>query len=418
MSVPTCTQELPFVLAAGAVVRRGRVGAPATVGRLGALVALCAMPVAAAWTANFEVNTRSVPGLTARSAITTHTLRLTGMIEEGDAERLRAILAGLKAKTPPAPGKPLATIELSSRGGDLLEGFKLGYLFREFDVATVVRKGDSCLSSCALAFLGGTISHLPPNLELGRSLEVGGSLGFHNFYLNPNHERSRSAASPQEGIAKGFNEARGGAAVLARYIAFMGIDAGFIARMLGRPPEEWEYVSSAATFIDLKICPVGFERPPVPPQTVAVNICNNATGWFTPPSALRARYLTAGEAKRHLLEEIRRNIESFNVKGPLAAQLGAVLASRDYGLIDSVYADLRRAGLVLPDIVGTTYLVSGYSAGAYGLECLVSFQSDNPDKFDLVLDGPGGGSKAVNQPPPLCPGLFAHDRDDTLNPGR
>lgn len=202
-------------------------------------------------------------------------VRMTGMIEDGDAARLRRLLSKIQNTSSRLPGEPLATIEMSSLGGDLIEGMKLGYLFCELDVATVVRAGDLCLSSCALAFLGGTARHRTGDLAVSRTVEVGATLGFHNFWLNPNHERARDAASPSEGIAKGFNEAKGASARLVHYATFLGVDAGFITNMLGRPPDVWDYADTIGKFINLKICPSGLRHSLPQYQRRAFNMCSN-----------------------------------------------------------------------------------------------------------------------------------------------
>ncbi|MBS0520647.1 MAG: hypothetical protein JSR90_18260 [Proteobacteria bacterium] len=364
------------------------------------------------------MDTKTVPGLIPKASIVEKSLRLTGLFEAGDADKLRRQLVELKTSTPPEPGKPLTTVELSSSGGDLVEGFKVGYLFREFDVATVVRKGDSCLSACALAFLGGTISHVPPTVVLGRSIEVGGIVGFHNFYLNQRSPDAPQATTAPEGVAKGFIEARGAASMLARYVTFMDVGPEFIARMLGRPTDQWEYIDTAGSFIDLKVCPIGLSPPKLSPQAIAANICNNAIGSGTRASSLDVRSMSARDAQRLLLSHVQKHLEAFNVKGPLAAQLAALLAQRDDRLIEAVYRDLRVAGLPLPELLGRTYNVRGFSVGIYELQCHVSISLDDPDKFDLVLQGPSGLTKAMQPPPAGCPGLYAYDRDDVINPKR
>lgn len=380
---------------------------------------LCARIVATpAGAVEITVDTRTVPGLVPKATIVEKSLRLTGPFEAGDSDKLRRTLVGLQASTPAMPGKPLTTAELSSSGGDLVEGFKVGYLFREFDVATVVRKGDSCLSACALAFLGGTISHVPPTVVLGRSVEIGGVLGFHNFYLNLNSPAAPQATTAPEGVAKGFVEARGAAAMLARYVTFMDVGPDFIARMLGRPTDQWEYLDTAGSFIDLKVCPIGLGPPKLSASAVATNICNNAIGAGARTEALDVRAMSTREAERHLLSHVQKHLESFKVKGPLAAQLAALLAQRDDRLIDAVYGDLRLAGLPLPELLGRTFEVRGYSVGIYELQCSVSLSLDDPDRFDLVLQGPTGFSKAIQPPPAACPGLYEYNRDDAINPKR
>ena len=92
------------------------------------------MPEARAF--SITLDSKSIPGLNPKAPLVAHTLRITGRLEQGDGDKLRLMLAGLKSKTTRIANQPLATAELSSSGGDLLEGLKVGYLFREFEVAT------------------------------------------------------------------------------------------------------------------------------------------------------------------------------------------------------------------------------------------------------------------------------------------
>jgi len=368
--------------------------------------------------ATFVVDSRKIPGLTAKSTIVTNTIRLSGPIEEGDAEKLRTILNRLKAESPPEAGRPLATIELSSSGGDVYEGLKLGYLFREYTVTTLVRSKDLCLSSCALAFLGGTSRRLEPQSVPGRSIEIGGQVGFHSFYLNTGSAQIEPGRDPREGMVKGFSMARGGASALMRYAATMGVDAGFVARLLARSPEEWEYIDTDQQFVALQACPIGLGLPRLSPQAFAANICNHSTGWIGAASPSQARQLSPRDARRHMLEQVQGNIEAFSGKGPLVTQLKAVLAVRDDLLVEGVYNDLRTAGIALPELLGSFFEVSGYSSGPYQIDCHVTFSRDNPSKFSVSLQTPEGLVKPFQSPPANCPALFLYDRDDVLNPGR
>src|SRR5207253_5349398 len=105
-----------------------------------------------------------------------HRIRLTGIIRPGDADRLREVLAGFRMPATAVPGRSLATIELSSLGGNLVEGLKIGYLLKEFGVVAVVRSGDTCLSACALAFLGGNDRNAPSVPSDRCNLEIGGKV--------------------------------------------------------------------------------------------------------------------------------------------------------------------------------------------------------------------------------------------------
>ena len=68
-----------------------------------------------------------------------------------------------------------------------------------------------------------TLNDAESEALVARTLEVGSTLGFHNFSLNPNSAAASDAASPREGIARGFNQAKGGASLLVHYAATLGV---------------------------------------------------------------------------------------------------------------------------------------------------------------------------------------------------
>ena len=198
----------------------------------------------------------------------------------------------------------------------------------------------------------------------------------------------------------------------------MGIDTAFIARLLGRSTEQWEYVDTYQEFVTLQICPIGLDSPRLSPPAFATNICNHSTGWFSVAAPSQARQFSPREAKRHMLEQVQENIEMYSVKGPLVAQLKAVLAVRDDQLVEAVYNDLRSAGIVLPELLGSFFEVAGYASNVYQIQCHVAFSRDNPSKFEVSLQTSEGLVKPFVSPPANCPALFLYDRDDVLNPRR
>lgn len=378
---------------------------------------------ALAWLANTGLSTASTFELVAPEAlraralpVTPPLIRMTGLIQDGDSVRLRAMLEDLRPTAKRAPATPLATIELSSLGGDLLEGLKLGYLFREFGVATVVRAGDLCLSSCALAFLGGTADRQNADAVVARTVEIGATLGFHSFWLNPNHALGRDALSPGEGIIRGFNTGTGAASLVVRYAASLGVDPGFIAGLLGRPPEDWQYVETAGDFIDLRICPAGQTRRLPQPQTRAVNMCINTLGASDQASPLEVQEMSSIQAKRLLLNTVRQDASAHGARGQLLAQITSVLRAKNDARISAIYADLRAAGLSLPEILDSTFKVSGLAAGAQGFDCIVSLAPDDPDHFDVVLTGQGGLTRPAQRLPSHCRHILGFERSEVLNP--
>ncbi len=371
----------------------------------------------AASAGSLSVESTSIPGLNPKSPIVSYTLRFTGLIEVPDAEKLRAELQKIRARAPQGGDRPAITIELSSKGGDLLEGIKIGYLLREFEVGTLVRKDDMCLSACALAFLGGTQSRQPPAPIPSRRIAIGGKVGFHNFSINVTEVQSETRGEAAAGISRSFNLARAGAAQMMRFAADMGIAPAFISQLVSQPPEQWQFVVTVADFLETGACPVGTLPRPGRMEEQASNVCTNATGGQLGVEPPRAKRISIPEGQRRLLDRVRDGILSTNLKGPLANQLAAVVANSDQRLIDSVYADLRAAGVVIPEMKGAYFEVPLDLGAGTPLVCHVSLSPDSLDSFDLALATGNGFFRGFRAPPPGCPLLFRYNGNDTINPG-
>ena len=87
--------------------------------------------------------------MTAHSADITHSgsqIILEGKIKNDDYKELQRVVdrTGIKS------------IRLNSDGGAAIEGYQIGYTIRKNKMSTVVKRGDRCLSACAVAYLGGT----------------------------------------------------------------------------------------------------------------------------------------------------------------------------------------------------------------------------------------------------------------------
>jgi hypothetical protein len=72
-------------------------------------------------------------------------LVLTGPIATGDADRLEKLISE----------EPYTILSLNSEGGDYAEGLAIAKVLSDSVVMAVVEDGASCLSACAIAFLGG-----------------------------------------------------------------------------------------------------------------------------------------------------------------------------------------------------------------------------------------------------------------------
>lgn len=367
-------------------------------------------------------------------------LRLTGMIENGDADKLRDMLDRVQAQLPPPrhapPGSsssgsagspsgaptrsptrlPLATIELSSIGGSLSEGIRIGELLRQRNVVAVVRKQDLCLSACALALIGGNVYREPPAYPADCNVEIGGKVAFHNFFLNRNGLRDVTENDPVASRLQGFADARGGAALLVKYAGEIGLPPNFAASLMARPIEEFQYVETVGQFLSLNICPIGLARPTVPLDKQAGNVCINALQLPLRRPALQVTQIQAAQAKQYMLERVQESMQSARARGRLAEQLASWSVMRVKEEIDRLYEDLRAAGLALPDILGPTFEVGINAADGYRTLCYVSLSPTDPDAIDVVVQGTRGLMEAPRLPPENARRLFLFDERDMVNP--
>ncbi|HBZ44677.1 MAG TPA: hypothetical protein DEO85_11585 [Maritimibacter sp.] len=106
-------------------------------------------------------------------------LRVEGRIAPGDADRLGALLREEKPNWNIDMFKDIV-VSFNSDGGDFYEGLAMADTISSLAVTTFVGPGDRCLSSCAIAFLGGSAIVLRgfPSWS-SRYVHVDGILGFH-----------------------------------------------------------------------------------------------------------------------------------------------------------------------------------------------------------------------------------------------
>lgn len=349
------------------------------------------------------------------AAVESPRLRLTGMIESGDAERLRVLLDELKESVPPRPGMPLATIELSSVGGDLSEGVRIGELLRSYRVVAVVRKQDLCLSACALALLGGNTVRTGAAYPFDCNVEVGGKVAFHNFFLDRSHLRRLTSHDAIASRLQGFADGRSGAAILIKYAADMGLPPAFAANLMARPVEEFQYVETIGEFLALNLCPIGLERPRLPLSHQAANVCNNSLAHPVPLSAIIVGQIEPPRARQYMLERVQDGLNAARARGKLADQLATWSVMRSKEEVEKLYYDLRAAGVALPEIVGPTFEVGVNEAGRVRAACYVSLSAADPDRYEVVLQGPRGLAEAVRKPPANARRLFLYDRQAVAN---
>jgi len=158
---------------------------------------------------------------------------IEGMIQSGETLALEALVGALP------PNRPVAVI-LSSPGGNLDEGMKLGRFFHRARISTfVLGYGGNCMSACATAFLGGRDIDGRP----ARFKTWGGNLGFHQF------TRGRNAADASKKYTKDDMEremtnTRTVALQIIQYLTDIGEDMSFLHLMLKAPAADITLLSN------------------------------------------------------------------------------------------------------------------------------------------------------------------------------
>ncbi len=135
--------------------------------------------------------------------------RIDGPLREGDADRAISILRQASNLEKDRSdeyeslvfsyfGTRVGVVCLNIPGGPFLEGLSLMRFFRDSLWGTFIDDGDECLSSCAVAFMGGTSPHYDGETRLFRTLHVGGRLAFDLPGMFSGRDEDSSEQSPSD----------------------------------------------------------------------------------------------------------------------------------------------------------------------------------------------------------------------------
>ena len=143
-------------------------------------------------------------------------LAASGSIDRGAAARFEAELA--------QRGEYVRLVSLDSPGGSLDDAMAMARLIRDKDLATEVRDGALCASSCPLVLAGGA----------SRRVAEKAAVGVHQFYA----VTSRDMA-PEQAMA----DAQITTARITRHLVDMGVDPALWLHALDTPPRKLYYLS-------------------------------------------------------------------------------------------------------------------------------------------------------------------------------
>ncbi|MEM1148992.1 MAG: lysozyme inhibitor LprI family protein [Pseudomonadota bacterium] len=196
-------------------------------------------PLSGAYVTAFPTETMEglqVPGRTVSFAEHRH-IRISGDITTGDAARL----ADLLGTTDPFDR---IVISLSSPGGDYRAGLALADVIYRSKATTFVGRGDTCLSACGLAFLGGTEEVIRNVLERpSRYVHTQARLGFHAPFNTTYPTLPTFNEQTTRFIADLFYaQAREAIRLLQARITPLSLRPDFVFDMLGKGPEEFLFI--------------------------------------------------------------------------------------------------------------------------------------------------------------------------------
>lgn len=196
--------------------------------------------------------------------------KLSGLINNGDAEKIDEVLRGNNWTEVAARGWKIC---LDSPGGSFVEGVKLAKTFAKNSIGTVVAQSNVCESACAIAFMGG--SYFNPegeNRKVSRTIHPTAKLGFHApALLIPEGNYSN------EEVDKAYSIALSAVVELSEMRALgYEIRESLFKAILTTPFESMHYVDTVGKALRYKIGVAGINISSDNVQSIAANVCDNA----------------------------------------------------------------------------------------------------------------------------------------------
>lgn len=215
-----------------------------------------------------------------------------GEIRAGDAGKLISFLRqnGIQKEA----DERSYSIRLSSPGGNLFEGMAIGRAIRSAGLVAVVGRNRSCVSACALAFLGGiqvaVVSSAPR-----RILEYGADLGFHGFSAGNNKLVLLNETLDLNRVIT---------ALILKYAEEMkGVDLGWLSNALNVAASDMLFVRTPRDINALSISLRGM--PARVPGDWYQNACRRVVGEFIPDLDAMGERVTSDSATILTIKALR-----------------------------------------------------------------------------------------------------------------
>lgn len=263
-------------------------------------------------------------------------LKLQGAIESGDFERPRDQLD--KAER----------LCLNSPGGSYFDGIKLFQHIAESKIKTAVEASDSCLSACAIAFMGGADGAYGDRFP-ARTIYAGGVLGFHSPFL----VGSVSSKLPSEvnNLAFGIEVGVRVVAALLRADKFNLLPKRLLAEMLETPSSSIYAIDTLAKIALADVALAGIAAPAKITKSMLYRACVNSDPWQSDAEAPKP-----DEVKQNQVAVLDRSnryriiFQGFELQGMSSCAVEVVKNESDTEIFIKIeYGDLSRVAMTESD---------------------------------------------------------------------
>ena len=225
-------------------------------------------------------------------------LQIEGRITAGDAAKIKAILQnkfGLAANrrsgnTPPDAERIKTVVAcLSGPGGSYLEGIKMGEVFANYGVATLVPDNKTCESACAIAFLGGkACCDAAGKPVVQRYLYPGSKIGFHAPSLN----LSGATKYSRESALKAYDLGLEAVAKLRQNATLFSINEVFMSKIFDHRGQNFYYIKTLDDAEFTAMLLTGYRATRLKRDTFQA-ACWNAWNWYVAGQQRHAGFTTS-----------------------------------------------------------------------------------------------------------------------------
>ena len=209
---------------------------------------------------------------------------LEGEIREGDAQKLAGLLSKEPEFLPAVDYGQLLVLCLNSTGGSFHEAIEISKLFqksvRKFDIGTMIRKGDRCMSACSIVFMSGRYFAYEVGEYPWRYMHREATLAFHSPSL-VFPESTYDKSMVELAYANALQSVSTIVEMLILQADFDGMrwmEPSLLARMLATPPTEFFHIEQVDHVGQWNIGifpPVDFD----PEKLDATTGCRNLLAW-------------------------------------------------------------------------------------------------------------------------------------------